>query len=356
MQKPEIFQAYDNLPKGNSETGDRKDRLNLRDFIRNYAVSLPAIISAFPKDNLDINALEAHVWDRLKTFYKYENFGEVDIEAKEEVEFINKAIRLIEEWFYKGEWTSCLQTPKEQDIREMLSGRENSYLQRVRRSNRLPNLGRDGIHPGSPPLPNIYEDAKSGRNLRDVYLEHAFKLFHGSAAEINTLTNIRSNKGISANESKFKGLINSTSQYYPEKLQNWGYEVPGTRGVSRQINPDRDVASVIESEKRMRAQLNYTKLGQEYRPILLSFKNALIAAELIRRTGEGQLTKQGFINIMAWLRGQVAKQTTPQDLIAFNFAGEATSRSSMLYANTKQLPFSLFEVDNLKHMYDSRKK
>ena len=99
MKRPEIFKAYGDL-EGIDSIPNVSNKLSLRDFIRNYAVSLSSIVRAFPKANLDINALEAHVWDRLKYFYRYESFGEVNIESKEDVNFINQAIKLIKAYIF----------------------------------------------------------------------------------------------------------------------------------------------------------------------------------------------------------------------------------------------------------------
>lgn len=354
MKRPEIFRAYGNLSENETKAGDEPEKLDLRSFIRNYATSLASIVRAFPKDNLDINALEAHVWDRIKYFYRYESFGEVGIETKEEQQFINTAIRLIEDWFYKGDWVSCLEVPSQEDIAKMLSGRESGFLQRIRSvKNRKehPNLGRDIARS----LPNIYEDAVSGDNLQKVYQEHAFKFLHGPAGVINTLTKIRSRRGIVANESKFRGLIQSTSLYYPEKLRSWGYEVPRPGAKFSTKNFGRDVAIVQDSEDRMRVLPGYIKKGQEYKRNLFFLKTSLIAAELIRRTGEGHLTKQGFEDIMAWLREQITKEPNSADFIPFDFVAEG-SRSSVLHVNTKELPFALFAVDFLKDKRDKSKK
>jgi hypothetical protein len=126
MDKPPILKNYKEL-KRSKDSGALKQgknfRLTLRDFIENYATSLSNVIKVFPKSNLDINALEAHIWDRLKYFFQYDSFKDVSIETPEEVKFINEAIKLIEEWFYEGDWTSCLVTPSDEDIQKMLSGK-----------------------------------------------------------------------------------------------------------------------------------------------------------------------------------------------------------------------------------------
>jgi hypothetical protein len=214
-----------------------------------------------------------------------------------------------------------------------------------------PNQGRDTASP----LPNIYEDAASGDDLQKVYKEHAFKFLHGPAAVINTLTKIRSRRGIVANDSKFKGLIQSTAQYYPGKLRSWGYEIPKPGEKFGAKNSERDATAVLDSEKRMRIQPGYIKKGQEYKRNLFFLKTSLIAAELIRRTGEGHLTKKGFEDTMTWLREQVAKDPASADFIPFDFVAEG-SRSSVLHANTKELPFALFAVDYLKNKLNNKHK
>jgi len=99
MARSRIFETYNAL----QQSGDLnpQGRINLRDFIENYAVSLPAIIHAFPRGNLDIKALEAHIWDRIKQYYRFQNL-DLPIETSQEAEFINESIKLIEDWFYKG--------------------------------------------------------------------------------------------------------------------------------------------------------------------------------------------------------------------------------------------------------------
>ncbi len=350
MKRPEIFKAYGNLTESGEQPEGGLEKLDLRSFIRNYAASLASVVRAFPKDNLDINALEAHVWDRIKYFYRYESFGEVEIETKEEQQFINTSIRLIEEWFYKGEWTSCLEVPSKEDIERILLGRDNSFLQRVRNvkdRKAHPNLGRDRAQP----LPNIYEDAASNEDLQAVYRDHAFKFLHGPAAVINTLTKIRSRRGIVANESKFRGLINSTVNYYPNLLASWGYDLK----KDRNHHPVQDVNSLFESERRMQVQPEYIRKGQEYKRNLFFQKTALIAGELIRRTGEGRLTKDGFQNIMSWLRERVAGEPESTNFIQFDFVEEG-SRSSILHVNAGELPFALFAVDYLKDRRDKMVK
>ncbi len=346
MKRPEIFKAYQNLLENDTKSKGEPEKLDLRSFIRNYATSLANVVKAFPKDNLDINALEAHIWDRIKYFFRYESFGEVDIETKEDQRFINTAIRLIEDWFYKGDWTSCLEVPSSEDVAKIFSGREKSFLQRTRKikdTKASPNLGRDSTRP----LPNIYEDAASSGDLQKVYKEHAFKFLHGPAAVINTLTKVRSRRGIIANDSKFQGLITATANYYPHKLASWGFDLE----KSRTHHPDRNVNSLFESEKRMRMQPDYIRKGQEYKRNLFFLKTSLIAAELIRRTGEGGLTKEVFEKTMEWLRKQAVKEPGSADFIPFDFVAEG-SRSSLLHLNTKELPFALFAVDYLKNKRD----
>ncbi|MFA5954252.1 MAG: hypothetical protein WC817_01805 [Patescibacteria group bacterium] len=356
MRKSEIFQAYAELPHNKDKQEDEPGRLDLRTFIENYAASLPSIIRAFPKDNLDINALEAHLWDRLKAFYQYASFGEVAVETKEEQHFINEAIRGIEDWFYDGAWTSCLEVPNEEQLQQLFSGKEKGFLQRTRQTKQPqqhPNLGRERR------LPNIYNDAASGYALRDVYTEHAFKFFHGPAGVINTLTKIRSRRGIVANESKFRGLISATSAHYHQKLEDWGYDVAKTGMAARQDGNDPDVVAVVESEERMRSQPSYIRSGQEFQRPLFFCKTSLIGAELIRRTGEGKLTQQGFQDIMTWRRKQMTNyeqkhRREAPDFIPFDFV-PGGSRSSIVHVNTKELPFALFAVDHMKDLHDRRK-
>ncbi len=237
----EILKSYNEIPRQPAKVksdGAKKDETpviyDLREFIHTYITSLANVIKVFPNDNLDINALEAHYWDRLRYFNKYDSFKEVRIKNKEEIEFINKAISAIEDWFYGGAWTSCLATPTDQEIKDLLSHNRNTFLKRVRKetnSDMPPNLGRDTKYP----LPNIYEDVAAGINPRQVYLGHAFKFFHGPAAVLNTLTKISTQQEIRANKIRFEEFIKLLMlRSVPEKFQQWGYP-PG--------NPNREMVT-----------------------------------------------------------------------------------------------------------------
>lgn len=352
MPRGEIFQAYQELPKRDPTPDPEHSKLDLRGFIENYVTSLADLIRAFPKGRLDINALEAHYWDRLKAFYPYASFVDVEIKTTEEAKFINEAIKLIEDWFYAGAWTDCLETPTEEELKQLLlHGNKNTPLQRsrrVKRASQHPNLGRDAD------LPNIYEDVASGRNLQEVYNNHAFKFFHGPAATINTLTKVRSRRPIEANDSKFKKLVTSASEYYPAKLRSWGYEISGASSGAKRRSLDLDASLVIAADDRMHVQPKYIRRGEEFTRNLFFYKTSLIAAELIRRTGDGELTKSGFQNIMAGIRQQTQRNPQNPDFVPFDFVPTG-SRSSGLHVNTVELPFALFAVDYLKQQNDRKK-
>jgi len=353
MKRPEIIQAYDRLSSTEPKAGIEQGESGLRRYVENYAVSLPAIVRGFPKGNLDIKALEAHYWDRLKYFYRYEDLH-LPVDTKKEAKFINLAIRLIEEWFYKGEWTSCLETPAEPDIRQMLAHGKGGFLEKTRRKPD-PNLGRDGKYSEGVSVPNIYDDEASGQNLVQVYNAHAFKFLHSPASVMNTFTKIDTVREIVANDTSFRHLISATSPHARTVLRGWGYQVPeqGARMIIRDNDPN--VIDVVNSEERMQSTPWYIKPKQEYKRNLFFMKTSMIAAELIRRTGEGHLTKQGFQDTMAWLRVQIEEEKKraieegrrASDFVPFNFAGQDRSRSSMLHVNTKEFPFALFAVDYL---------
>jgi hypothetical protein len=367
MASREIFRAFDKLPAAEIPDEPEEGGLNLRGFIEHYVASpaLANIIRAFPRSNLDIKALEAHVWDRLRDFYRYDYFSDVNIESPEEIKFVNKGIELIEDWFYDGGWTSCLDTPSEEQIQKLLSGHEHGFLQTVRRTeptaeNR--NLGR-GVEP---PIPNIYEDAASGRDLREVYFEHAFRFLHGPAAVLNTLTRIRSSsKDIKANSGKFQQLIESAYQHAIENLKSWGYEINNST--------DPDVKAAIESRRIMAKMPDYIRQREEYKRNLFFLKTCMIAAELIRRTGDGRLTAEGFRNIMAWRKKEIEKerrrkphqtpedQKLPETTFPFDFANVnnldnlGRSRSSVLHVNADELTMALFVVDFLRQRNEQNK-
>lgn len=352
MRRPEIFNAYEKLPQHAEQSGDKPSKLELHTFIENYAASLSSLIRAFPKDNVDMNALEAHLWDRLKYFYKYDKFGQVSIEAKEEQKFINEAIKLIEAWFYQGDWTSCLEVPSDEQMQEMFAGREKGFLSRTRsnpNADQHPNLGRNEG------LPNIYDEVASGRPLREIYEDHAFKFFHGPAGVINTLTKIRTRRGIFAHESKFKKLVGASSAHAAQTFEGWGYDIDASG--------DPDVATFLAAEERMRITPRYIKAGEEYQRPLFFYKTSMVAAELIRRTGEGRLTQEGFQDIMRRRRDVVAdfvKKGESGEFVPFDFVPNRNRSSSVdassVHVNTTELPFALFAVDHLKAQYDQRKK
>ena len=93
-------------------------------------------------------------------------------------------------------------------------------------------------------------------------------------------------------------------------------------------------------------------------------KTVLIAAELIRRTGEGQLTLNGFKQIMQLMRREIEKAEKERrnaTYLYFDFAGgngkdKLYSQSSILHVNSKELPAALIAVDYMRQKNEENKQ
>lgn len=327
-----FINRFESLPHTQEGKSNERGTMSLRDFVEYYATNLPNLIRAFPENVKDLDTLESHYWDRLKHFYYYENFSEVDIAKKSELEFVNKAIQQIQEWFYKGQWTSCLKTPSAEEIKKMFATRKHSHLE-VERGKDTPNLGRDVRGMGKP-LPNIYEDLKQGGNVEEVWQEHAFKFFHNPAAVMNTLTKLRINAwvGLKVETTKRDELLKSATAH--------------ARGV---LGADNNFARVENFNKNFSRGF-YNRLPA-YQQELYLLKNSMVAAELLRRHG-GVLTKEVFEEIMSAVDAEVDRAKSEggtNKFISFNFApGGGRSRSSMIHISPDPLPLSLFAVDKLR--------
>lgn len=334
MNKPRIIEAFNRLPE-NESSGDLSgnETMTLREFIEYYSTNLPNMMRVFPKDGKDLDAIESHYWDKLKHFYYYGKFSEVEIGTKEEVEFINQAIEQIQEWFYKSNWTSCLKTPTAEEIKSLFASRKHNHL-KAGRKNPEPNLGRDVRGRGGQ-LPNIYKDLKSSKSPVAVWQEHSFKFFHNPAAVINTLTkmHLKSPGAIKINTGQRDSLIKDASARASKVL-----------GID-----SKNFARVNEFETSLRRGF-YARL-QPYEQELYFLKNCMVAAELIRRQG-GTLTPEVFEEIMAFIDAEMAKPKRPgenEKYFSFNFAPSGSySRSSMIHVNPKPLPMTLFAVESLR--------
>lgn len=347
MPRPKILESFDRLEHHDPNDQAPND-LSLRKYIETYAVSLPAIIRGFPRGNLDIRALEAHYWDRLKEYYKYDDFKAVKIESKEAVEFINTAIKMIEAWFYNGKWTECLVEPNEEALRKALSDRKNNFLARVRQNTQVPNLGRDRRNAGLPPMPDIYEDAASSEDLLAVYRKHAFKFFHSPAVVLNTLTKIETEQKVKVSDIAFTYLINGAKEQARSRLKEWSDIRPKSRGV---LNKSGDI--MIETP-------NYIKNEPRnaFKRKLFFMKTCMAAAELIRRTQtkDGRLTLEGFEWVMDLREREMERakrENRDSNYLPMDFAGGdgekiPYSQSSILHVNTQELPIALMAVDYLR--------
>ncbi len=329
-----LITSFDKLPTTEPlGKASQKESINLRDFVEYYVTNLPNLIRAFPKDGNDLGSLESHYWDRLKHFYHYGKFSEIEISKKEEVEFINQAIVQIQQWFYNGNWTSCLKTPTAEEVKSLLGSRKHSHLKAGRAKN-SPNLGRD-VRGRGEPLPDIYKDMESNQDPVAVWQEHAFKFFHNPASAINTLTkmHLKNPGAISINTGRRDNLIKGASEQ--------AFKLLG--GSSKNF------ARVKRFEKSIR-QGFYSRL-QPYEQELYFLKNCMVAAELLRRH-DGVLTPKVFEEIMLFVDSEMAKPKRPGEYdryFVFNFApGSPHSRSSMLHVNPEPLPMSLFAVENLR--------
>lgn len=334
MNRPRIIEAFDRLPHNEPSGGfGENEAMSLREFIEYYSTNLSSLLRAFPKNMKDLDALESHYWDRLKHFYYYGKFSEVEISKKEEVEFINQAIAQIQEWFYNSNWTSCLKTPTAKEIKSLFESRKQSHL-KAARTNSVPNLGRD-VRGRGESLPNIYQDLKSNQDQVAVWQEHAFKFFHNPASVINTLTKIHL---------KNPGALNINSGRRDRLIKGASEQASGVLGVN-----SNNFGRVKAFEKSLR-QGFYSRL-RPYEQELYFLKNCMVAAELIRRRG-GVLTAEVFEEIMSFVDSEMAKSRRPGEYdryFAFNFApGSTYSRSSMLHVNPEPLPTTLFVVEKLR--------
>ncbi len=363
MPRPKIFESFDLL--NSEEAGQEAEQktphiernpndLSLRKYIEAYAVSLPAIVRSFPRGNLDMRALEAHYWDRLKKYYPYDDFKAVRIESKEEIEFINTAIKMIEGWFYKGQWTSCLAQPSEAEIKEALEGRQNNFLQKVRANKQIPNLGRDRKGVRLPPMPDIYEDAQFSKDLPQVYREHAFKFFHSPAAVMNTLTKVETVRKVEVNDAAFLNLITSAQNHAESKLAEWSKSHKGNAVTSN------DAEILRQSGRVMKMEPGYIRHNprNKFKRELFFMKTCMAGAELMRRsnTENGELTLDNFEGIMDLLKQEMARakeEGRDPNYLPMDFAGgdgkeKPYSQSSSLHVNTKELPIALMAVDYLR--------
>ncbi len=334
-----ILKSFHRIPKDPSETKKVDPEgpeviFDLRKFVETFVTSLPNIIKAFPGSNLDMDALEAHLWDRIRYFFKFEKFDDVKIDKKEEIIFINKAIAAIEDWFYSGNWTSCLAIPGTEDINRMFSTKENTFLKRVQKekdTENNPNLGRDRE------IPNIYEELASGKNPKDVYKRHAFKFFHGPAGVINVLTKVSAEKDIVSNMKKFDDFIRSVTQFATTKFNEWGYK-PGD-----------------PNSGRVRVSLNsLSKQPDVYkkcRRTLFFMKTCLEAAEMIRREGHEHLTREDFEKVLTWIQDTQEDQisrASSADYIPFNFSEKGDFQGSLMHVSSRELPLALLAVEYLR--------
>lgn len=349
-----LFGSYERLQNQHRFSSD----LTLPKFVETYAVNLPAMVRGFPRGNLDMEALGAHYWDRLKEFYKYEEFEEVSLDSAEDARFLNQAIKMAEDWFYQGEWTECLSVPTHEQLEKALLGKQNKFLGKVRAQEK--NLGRDRLGQATEPLPDIFKDAAAGEDLVEIYNEHAFKFFHSPAAAINTLTKIESKRKIEVNDAKFKGLIRQTRKWSEVKIDEWRSHTTGTR------LSELDEGTLKESINFMDQVPTYIRLNpaSHFKRNLFFMKTVLIAAELIRRTGEGKLTLNGFEQIMQLMRREIEKAEKEHrnaTYLYFDFAGgngkdKPYSQSSILHVNSKELPAALIAVDYMRQKNEENKQ
>jgi hypothetical protein len=360
----EILKAYHDIPKRPSGVKGEEipETYDLRKFVETYITSISNIIRAFPTSNLDINALEAHYWDRLRYFYNYDKFKEVKVEKKEEIRFINLAIRTIEDWFHDGSWTSCLTAPTDAEIQKMLTHGQSTFLKRVRdmKDTELhPNLGRDGRDYGNSsagkPEPDIYAEIASGADPRDVYLRHAFKFFHGPAAVLNTLTKVSTREGVVANRERFENFIKQVILIANIQLRRWGYR-----------SDDPEARILKDSERNLNGQADYLKRCTR---TLFFMKTCLEGAEIMRRTGHPRLTKEDFQRILSLIKAEQERQKADKekkkvgdsedvstDLILFNFSPTKGFEGSTMHVNAVELPLALIAVDYLRSLYDKRQE
>lgn len=336
----ELLGLYHDIPEEGGEVDNAKAPraeqapiYDLRKFLETYVTSLPNLIKAFPRNNLDINALEAHTWDRLRYFYTYDSFKDVEIKKKEEIRFINKAISLMEEWFYGGEWTSCMTMPESEAIQEMVSHEKDTFLKRVRRVEHAdlnPNLGRDAKRP----TPNIYEDIESGKDPQEVYFNHAFKFFQGPAAILNTLTKIATQREIVSDRARFESFIRSVTPWAQQKFREWGY--------------GQGPAFVEDGVKSLNGQREGFK---QCRRMLFFMKTSLEGAEMMRRTRHPGLTRGDFEATIGWIgKSQEEQKNRHQspDFLPFDFSPSGEFPGSMMHVNARELPLALLSVEYLR--------
>lgn len=348
MKEADILKTYREVSKEAAQVAeeekdaDKEAAFDLHTFIETYIHSPAALIRAFPTSNVDMNALEAHLWDRLRYYYPYDSFKHVEVKTKKEIEFINEVISSIEEWFYGAAWTSCIDTPTDAEIRQMFAGDRNTFLKKVRRENDTvahPNLGRDGRDYGGhrgKPLPNIYEEITAEADPRQVYLRHAFKFFHGPAAILNTLTKIAPQREITANLIKFDNFIREVMREIPERLKEWGY--------------GRDSLGTGLVRESMHSLDRQSDVYKRCRRTLFFMKTCLEGAEMMRRIGHPRLTREDFEEVAAWIQKTQAEEAAKghsKDHIPFDFAVSPEFKGSVMHVNPKELPLALFAVDHL---------
>jgi len=206
------------------------------------------------------------------------------------------------------------------------------------------------------PVPNIYDAVRLGKDSLEIYRYHAFKFFHGPAAVSNTLTKVNSERQIFSNESRLRSLVNNTVAHYRKVLEAWGYELPKIGFSKSGVRPDQDVLTAIDSEAFVRSKPKYIGRGEEFKRELFFFKTSMAAAEMIRRTGKGRLTKDGFKESIQWLKSQPGYDPIEVSFLSFDFAPGNNNRTSFMHVNSKELPFALFAVDYLKHKHDNAVK
>jgi hypothetical protein len=359
MRKSEIISTYRDLK--NPEDRD-SNNLSLKEFVENYMVSLPTIVRAFPQGNLDIRALEGHYWDRLRKFYPYDDFRNVEIEDEKDIKFINEAIKTIEDWFYAGNWTECLRQPSPEVFKTALLAEKRRLLPRLRGNADVSNLGRDGVlmydREGkrefrSPPLPDIFQQAKTVSNFSELYLQHAFKFFHGPAAAINTLTKVESQREIAGNDTHFRNFIMGVSNFVPRWRKTNAVSEKSTKALEGSTEVmQTDPRYIVKNPKNV------------FKRQLFFMKTAMGAGELIRRMNlpHGFLTAQAFDSLIDFrdVELEKARKQVPNTIyFSLNFAGKSRGYggSSVLHINALELPMALIAVDflNRRHLLEKKK-
>jgi hypothetical protein len=377
MEISKLSELYKDLSRPDKRQPEKElpydlppQEVSLGRFIDAYAEALPFIAGSFPKGNLDLQALSAHLWDRLRYYFPYDNFSTVDIEDNKDIRFINEALRLISKWFYNADWTSCLMQPREQDIRAALPKERKDHFRTTRRADPsvYPNLGRDGMGKNDRPLPDFYNEALKEPDLLAVYDRHGFKFFQGPAALINTLTKMTTSREVLNDESSYRNLMNGTFSYGAGLLKDWGISLPPPKRNPKDVQLDPVSVSFVKSISGATKLPRYLRRNESYKQSLYFMKTALVAAEMIRRSKEGKLTKHTYKESINWATKKLEKTNEaragmgerPTEFVSFNFAPPQVERvyknSSQMHFDVNQLPFALVAVDYMRDKHEKERK